>query len=627
MDYSIAFILPSATACETIKRVLHRMNYEYPVYAKSRNDAVIIARELLPHGLRMVVSHGITLSCLNEKLPIPTMEMPFSGLDTLIAVRTALGLPGKKIVHVGTKHLYYHIQKSLRILGEKEDLISFCELTQEISQEEVTQNLIDEGYDIFIAGITVVNYVRLKGKTGLEFDLDELGVEATIVNAQTVVNNMLRLEERNEYDKAILHATSDAIIALDSSRRITQVNPAALDIIPAPVHALTGRSIAEVLSKYRLTDIESGQPQGLSNSTPILIQELPVMVRGHQQGSVISMKRVSDIFDLEYQVKKDLLLKGLVAKYTFDDIQGISQAIRDIKQQAAVYAGYDSPVLIYGETGTGKELFAQSIHNASKRKTQPFVPINCATLSESLIESELFGYTQGAFTGANKNGKKGLFELADKGTIFLDEISEIPILIQSKLLRAIQEGEIMRVGGDKVIHVDTRVICSSNKDLLQLIQEKRFKDDLYYRLCVLEIDIPPLRERSDDIKFLAFSLMRSYARKYGKIIDSIEPEVLEFLVNLQFPGNVRELRSIIERMVILCDQPTLDAATLKKCHIRITNQSSPACPEDSLSVKNAEQRLISEALKKSNGNKAAAAKMLGIDPSTLYRKIKAYGVL
>ena len=281
------------------------------------------------------------------------------------------------------------------------------------------------------------------------------------------------------------------------------------------------------------------------------LNELPVVVREKREGSVISILDISYVQAMQYNIHKELILRGLVAKYTFDDIGGKSPAITMAKEKARSYAGYDSTLLIYGESGTGKELMAQSVHNASRRCNHPFVAINCASFPANLIESELFGYVSGAFTGARKEGRAGLFEMADQGTIFLDEIAEIPLELQPKLLRVIQEGEIIRIGGNKVIHIDTRVICATNKDLFQLVQEGKFREDLYYRVCVLEIKLPPLRERREDIPVLCENLLQNFSLRHNKHYSGFTSEAMSCIRALPLPGNIRELSNIIERMVIL----------------------------------------------------------------------------
>lgn len=665
MDYTIAFLIPSRVVAESVKRYLEKMGLQYPVFAASTRGAVEIMRELLPKGVRLIVSQGITAKYLMRDIPLPLMELPFSGIDAMIAVKHALETSGdRKIIHMGTRSLYHLIQRSVQYLGEDTERIAFCDLQMGSTIEEQAQAMIEQGYEIFIGGFASVDYARSAGKTGFEFDVDELIIQATVLNAQTLVRSMMEQERQYELDKAILQVSADGIIAVDHARKIYEANLAAMQIVHGSTETLLGRDLDEVLHENRLVDVEKLDifPDDTDTKvTPVVLKEAPVMVHGEQKGSVISIKKVSEIQEMEYHIRKDLVVKGLVAKNSFDSISGVSAAICQAKERAAVYAKYDSTILIYGETGTGKELFAQSIHNASKRKKQPFVAINCATLPESLVESELFGYAKGAFTGANREGKQGLFEIADKGTIFLDEISEIPLSIQSKLLRVIQEGEIVRVGGDKVIRVDVRVICSSNKDLKKLIKEGKFKDDLYYRLSVLEIDIPPLRERSEDIECLSYSLLRELSVKHGKNVVGITPEVLDSLSKMRFMGNIRELSNMMERMVILTDGNTLNIDVLRQCNIQLDDEEpSPAAAAEisvesvgrnglilktleqchgskeaaarrlGISVEDIQQtqkELLVEALDKCRGNKAAAARMLGINTSTLWRRMKALEML
>ena len=319
-----------------------------------------------------------------------------------------------------------------------------------------------------------------------------------------------------------------------------------------------------------------------------------------------------------------------MAKNKFENIIGESNIIMETKRKAFTYASVDSTVLIKGDTGTGKELFAQSIHNSSKRKLHPFVAVNCAVLPESLLESELFGYVRGAFTGAKSEGKAGIFELAHKGTIFLDEIGEMPVGIQPRLLRVIQEKEIVRIGGEKVIPVDVRILAATNRNLYDDVKSGKFRADLYYRLSVLVLPLPPLRERQGDIRILASHFLRFYAKKYSLTIDGIDEEAFEVLEKMDFPGNVRELSNLIERSIVLSKsdhigkKELLDALDEEE-----KNNSSPVLRDPGLLRENKftipcqeQKRLILEALMKSGGNKAEAARLLGIGRTSLWRKIK-----
>ncbi|MCR4669538.1 MAG: sigma 54-interacting transcriptional regulator [Clostridia bacterium] len=632
MDYSIAFILPGMQTSRTVARYLKERGLEYPVLARSTGEAVQAARNLIPRGLRLVISYGLTMIQIENSLPVLTMELPFSGLDTLVAVREAIAsTENGRIAHAGTPHMYHLVRRSLNLLGLDENMIYFCELTKDSNQEERVQEMLDLGYDTIIGGFKVANYAKAHGGHGIEFDVDELSIEIALLSAQTTVNNLRRSEERNELERAIMSSSSDGAIVLDPARRITLLNPVALEVFGKPANLLTGRILEEALSDNRLVDIETYNTMSerqAQNLVPVVLRELPVTINGENRGSVVSIKKVSEIQELEYKSKKDILLKGLVARHTFADLLGTSPAFLRAKEQAEVYAAFDSPLLIYGETGTGKELFAQSIHNASPRKDQPFVAINCAALTETLIDSELFGYVKGAFTGASRDGKQGLFEIANNGTIFLDEIAETSLSIQAKLLRVIQEGEVIRVGGDKVIKVNTRVVCATNKDLPALIREGKFRDDLYYRLAVLDVAIPPLRDRPGDIRVLAEAFASSSAKKFGKEIKEISPRAMDVLASMPFYGNVRELQSVIERLVITADEPVISVRSLDRINLGAFDSAQDPQKHvfETLSIKGTERQLIIDALTECGGGKRDAARLLGIDLSTLYRKIKNYGI-
>lgn len=629
MDYSIAFIIPNSAVSATVSKLLAEMGYEHPVITASANQAVAEARKLLPKGLRLVVSHGITYEYLKRDIPVVMSTLPFSGLDTLISIRKALSISGK-IVHIGTPPFFHLIQRSLAYLGESPDQIALCNLRMDRTIEEQTQEMIDQGYEVIMGGQAPVRYARQMGKVGIECGVDELVARSAILNAREQVEGLFRQERQYEQQRAILQASSDALVAIDQNECIIEYNNAASRMFGNVSGGLTGKNLNEALALGHIKSISEIDNYGVeSDIVPVVLNKTPIIAHGTHQGSVITLKKVTEIQELEYQVRKDLVVKGLVAKSCFNDIVGVSQTLQQVKKLATQFAKYESTVMIVGETGTGKELFAQSIHNASHRRNQPFVAINCATLPEGLIESELFGYARGAFTGANQNGKQGLFEIANQGTIFLDEISELPLSTQGKLLRVLQEGEIIRLGGDKVIHINVRIICASNKDLLEMVRTDKFKRDLYYRLCVLEINIPPLRERPEDIRFLSESLVAELAEKHHKeLLGGISEEVLKSLSALPFHGNVRELRNLLERMVILSDSELITMNDYYQC-IRPSTQLS--CQTDSLlgssvNLQDAERILISESLKKSKGNRTSAAAMLGINTTTLWRKMKKYGL-
>ncbi len=313
------------------------------------------------------------------------------------------------------------------------------------------------------------------------------------------------------------------------------------------------------------------------------------------------------------------LEKQVGQKFSFNNITGSSplilQAI-DISKRVALT---DTPVLLAGETGTGKEIFAQSIHYAGERKKQAFVAVNCSAFAKELLESEMFGYIAGAFTGANKN-KKGLFEEANKGTLFLDEIGELDITLQAKFLRVIETNSFIKAGDTKETSVDVRIIAASNRNLEEEIRKGNFREDLYYRISVVKIDIPPLRERKDDIRELIDYFISFFSRKLNKNINKISNDFFSALINYPFPGNIRELKNIIERAVILSDGE-LTAGLLPKDVI--------AVPKETFSLEKldeVEKNHILKILSETGGNKTKTAEILGIGLTTLYRKLQSYGL-
>lgn len=305
--------------------------------------------------------------------------------------------------------------------------------------------------------------------------------------------------------------------------------------------------------------------------------------------------------------------------HNFEEIIGESPAIKSILKEVELVAPSDTSVLILGETGTGKELIARAVHNLSNRQDRPLVKVNCAALPSTLIESELFGHEKGAFTGAT-NKRIGRFELADKGTIFLDEISELPLDLQSKLLRVLQEGELERVGGEDTIKVDVRVIAATNRDLKQAIKQNTFREDLYYRLNVIPIHLPPLRERKEDIPLLAMYFAKKYGKKIGKDFQAIAASTLERLKNIELPGNIRELENIIERAVIFSKTPTLSIES-GVAH----PGKSPYTPRDGQTLEEMERNYILHILNKTKWRiegTSGAAEILNLHPNTLRSRIK-----
>lgn len=312
-----------------------------------------------------------------------------------------------------------------------------------------------------------------------------------------------------------------------------------------------------------------------------------------------------------------------VRESAFDTVLGHSRGLQQVIQLARKVAVTDVPVLLTGETGTGKEVFAQAIHNGSARAKQPFVAINCSAFSKELLESEIFGHKAGAFTGALKD-KKGLFEEANHGTIFLDEIGEMAYGLQAKLLRVLETGEYIKVGDTKPTKIDVRIVSATNRNLKEEIANSNFREDLYFRLSVFHLHLPPLRERREDIPELAAAFLKFFAAKMGKQVKGFAADCQAWMQSYAWPGNVRELRNVIERALIICDDYiTLDDMPLD---FRSSTLSGSAADGDDFELAEAEHRHIQRVLQYTKGNKAEAARLLKIGLTTLYRKIEEYGI-
>ena len=324
-------------------------------------------------------------------------------------------------------------------------------------------------------------------------------------------------------------------------------------------------------------------------------------------------------------VRLEKLEKKVRQTYSFDSVLGDSKALKEAVSLAQKVSGTDVPVLLTGETGTGKEVFAQAIHYNSKRAKQNFVAVNCSSFSKELLESEMFGHKAGSFTGALKD-KKGLFEEADNGTIFLDEIGEMAFELQAKLLRILETGEYIKIGDTKPTRVNVRVVAATNRNLPEEITAGRFREDLFYRLSVFQIHLPPLRERAGDVRILAKAFVKDFSVRLARPVTEITPAFLEALEQQPWKGNIRELRNVIERSLIVCESERLDVADLpldiQNTHYEQSDETTPG----SFELSAMERRHIARVLEYTKGNKTEAARLLKIGLTTLYRKIEEYGV-
>ncbi len=441
--------------------------------------------------------------------------------------------------------------------------------------------------------------------------------------------------------ETIIESTDDAISVADADGKVQMVNKA--------YTKLTGYNAEDVVGKFADVDIAEGESVHIKvaeTQKPIfghrlkvgpmkkevIVDATPLVIDGKFLGSVAVIHDVSKIISLSRELEEaNRTIRRLSAHYTFDDIVGVSHTMQVAIMQAKKVARTRATVLLRGESGTGKELFAHAIHNASPRSSEPFVSVNCAALPEGILESELFGYEEGAFTGAKRGGKQGLLEAANGGTLFLDEIGKMNIHVQSRFLRFLQEMEVTRLGSTKKKRLDVRIIAATNLDLEEMIKDGRFIPDLYYRLNVVPIVITPLRERMEDLRPLVKHVVRKLNQEYGRAVKNVSEEVYEILDNLPWYGNVRELENFIARAMINMDmsEKELKISHLPAFEVPRKSTTSIHIPSGitlKTAMENFEKNLIETTLKSYCGNRTKTAEALGISLRTLFYKIKHYHI-
>ncbi len=450
----------------------------------------------------------------------------------------------------------------------------------------------------------------------------------SIENQMKNTKNEKKLKQAYKYTKTIMNSIDEGIVTINDDGNILFINENACKILNSEENSILNKNFSEFISDENEIIRKILTERNLENyETIIKSSRKKILVESHQiyeednnvNGSVLLLKDIKKVMKLVDRYAQ------MNAKYTFDQIIGGSPMVKSIKEYAMNVADGPSTVLIEGESGTGKELFAQAIHNYSRRRKYPFVAINCGAIPKDLIESELFGYVEGAFTGARKGGYLGKFAIADKGTLFLDEISEMPIHIQVHLLRAIQEGQITRIGDTKPIDIDLRIIAATNKNLREEVDKGTFRKDLYYRLNVIPIELPPLRERKGDIELLINHFIEKKANLLGKEKPQIKKETIEKLKSYEWPGNIRELENTIERIVNLNEELILVDSTFETKDEDETPKKKNKIPICSL--KELEKMAIEQTMELCDYNYSATAKKLGLNRTTLYNKIKKYNIV
>lgn len=461
------------------------------------------------------------------------------------------------------------------------------------------------------------------------------------------------------WHEQIINLLAERIVVVDRDGIILYINEAYCEFLGTTVEEAINRPVQDVIENTRMHIIaKTGQKELAAvhpiNGSEMVANRFPLVVDGEIVGALGTVMfrnpeewrmyktKIQNLAE-ELKYYKTKVEKDLKSKYHFNGLIGNSPTFLATKKLAERISANNSSVLLIGESGTGKELFAHAIHNNSMRSSLPFVTINCASIPEHLLESELFGYEDGAFTGAKKGGKKGQFQVANNGTIFLDEIGDMPLAMQSKLLRVLQEKEIQRIGGQKSIAVDVRIIAATHRDLEKMVEEGKFRQDLYYRLNVIKIEIPPLRKRKEDIPLISMGLLKKIEGKFYRKGIELSSVVKKRLMEHTWPGNIRELENVLERAINVLDGKIIELAhlplylrdlELENTCVKETNTENktstikhplPVQPLKETLAK-VEKDAILQALNVTNGNKQEAAKLLEIGKTSFYEKCKLYGI-
>ena len=567
----------------------------------------------------IIISGDRSAFYLQQTIPNLVIPVKMTGFDLLEKIQKTAS---DEIIMMNLNNEISELSILYPLINKKIKQIQFTTLQEAYN---ILEHLRSEGVKDIFGGSWVCNTAKKLGMNGI-FYYTNRAMDTAIKDALNILKAYRNELESMNLFQTMMDMNRSGIVYIDPASNIKVMNQVAGRYLGISIHQASGKKIASVVPNIKkATNASWTNPQYNvlfeHNQRKVIADIVPVVFHGENMGHLISFDDVVRLQEKERKIRKNITKKPMIANYCFDDIIGESATIQETKKQALKYSKAHSSVLIYGESGTGKELFAQSIHRTSNRSSGPFVAVNCAALPENLIDSELFGYEEGSFTGAKKGGKIGKFELAHQGTIFLDEISELPLHLQSRLLRVLQEKEVVRIGGDQVIPIDVRIIAASNKDLLDCIENEKFREDLYYRISVLQLNIPPLQKRSEDILLM----FKHFIKRDERLSHFISNANLEPLLSYKWYGNVRELENVAERFMVLCQGEILTQESIETILIQALYNYHAHIPndeEDSPSQISEENERIQSALKKFGGNKEKAAEMLGMSRTTLWRKIK-----
>lgn len=640
-SFRFAFVSNSLPVAQTVRDYAAARQLHMEIRLATMEEALPVARALLDDGTDVILGGGGTGKLLRRHLRRPVVTIARSHLDILEALISAREY---------TRHIactcYGAVPRWPALFAELLHVrllpVSFT-TTQELAAG--ISQAVAQGVGCVVGGGICAEIAQAQGCRGVVVKPGEEALERALDEALNIARSQQQDREQTAWLRGVLESLHEGIVGVDTEGRTATSNRAAEALLEGMSASVAdGTGLPESLGIAKALKTGRGE-EGIIrrvNGRELVINTRPVLVDGKLRGALAAFAPAARLRDLTRKLK-NRSQRGFTARHSLDSLLGTSPAMRSLRLQAARFADADAALHIHGESGTGKELLAHALHQAGPRKNGPFVALNCGALPETLLESELFGYDEGAFTGARRGGKEGLFEMAQDGTIFLDEIADISPAVQIRLLRVLETGEIFRLGGDRPIAVNARVISSSWKDLVEEVRAGRFRADLYYRLSLLRLQTPPLRERPEDIPALARHMLDrlAMARK------ELSPRARRLLANYAWPGNVRELDALLRRYCLLSDTDACDEALLEKLldDLRATQgrlapavspsgsagaTESPSPPAgDTLGrgglkerLEGLEREIIRAELEKCAHNRGRAAKNLGISANTLWRKMK-----
>ncbi|MBF7083673.1 sigma 54-interacting transcriptional regulator [Desulfallas sp. Bu1-1] len=611
--------------------ICEELNVEINVEQAILSEGVEVAQKWeKDNKVDAIVARGPTAILVKRSVNVPVSTVDITNFDLLQALYKAHAMSNGPVALISYEQRppKYDFKILKKILGKQ-----FYVYLYRDNEDLGTQidKACEQGMETIVAtGSCIIKKLQARGINAVYVHSNYESIREAIKKAITMVELKRENERFTRKLETILQNIHDGVMAIDERNNIFYFNTVAERILGVSAGNVLNRTIDELAERnIFLSILQDGQKTNGEivkiRKKELVVNRMPFQMGEGARCLVVTFQVATQIRQMEEKIRQKLHDKGLIARYHFRDIVGESEQIVNAINQARKYAQTDSTILLMGESGTGKELFAQSIHNESKHYCGPFVAVNCAALPENLLESELFGYEEGAFTGARRGGKMGLFELAHNGTIFLDEVGELSAPLQARLLRVIQQKEVMRIGGDKVIPVNVRVITATNRDLKAAVQKGEFREDLFYRLNVLPLKIPPLRKRQGDIP-----LLFNYFMNKGNFNRTNYPQaLLKKLERYNWPGNVRELENFVERYKAIGEEDERGFTTLFwLIESLLTENELNKGEKITIRVgpfEEMENQILNQLAMMYACNKKELARKLGISRTTLWRKLKSSG--